>query len=1048
MLYKTKDLYSITKVQTTSSDLLHVVFNLASDLMHIVLVYFSVVNKQEDKERNRKMKKEVEQIIVQAKEEQEAVMILGDFNGHIDGLGNQREDDSGRMVLEWVNEHSLILLNMDERCKGLLTWQRKEQASVIDFVMVNDRGYRWFEEMVIDQEREKFDLSDHNMITVHLKVPMAKAPNFNRGKEEVVEYYRIEEEALQEFAEEVCKRFKEQETTTLKKFNTIMQDVADEKLKARYVRRAIGLKGQMKEPPWVTKEIKKEIKKRKEINRKKRKAKTPEEASSLEVLYQQQKRKVQSLVKDQLSMHEKKITEEIRHSTNRSKALWKNIDKLRKKERRKNEETNLYNSEGEKLKSKEEKEELAEYWKTVYQKHENDISQVWNEEIRREYIENLTVKDETTNSRRPLQDHEDMVNTANREIEVMTQPVITEDKVERCIRNLKDKTSAGPDGLKPEMYKAFKSTKQGVELLTICLQKELEEKEKMSEWKQSRTRMIKKTQKPTAKDLRPIALTNVAYKLFMTLLKNEIEDHLKRNDVMLETQAGFTKGGKIEDNLFILNYCVEESYRRKTSLYVTSIDFKKAFDSVKRSEMIKALIEYKIHPNVIDAVAAIYQGDSTIITLNESTSEVMEVTSGIRQGCTGSTVFFKIITYIITKEIQKTTLGFRNDKFYVPLLFFADDGLLLATSYRETQILINVLTEVSKKCGLDINKDKSAVIVFNCKEQPKEVEGIATTDNLTYLGVKIKNQRNMFKEQKKQMIEKAQRMANMTYGVIARSCNKLLVGKTFWKSLALPSFLYGANIFAITEEELKKLEVIENGVFRQILGAPKYTATCAVRGEIGASTMKARVIKGHLQYARSTLQGDNELLKEVMETQLEERSTKWAKMITTQLERVKLTVNNLRSIKKEELNRKVTSWDDEIWKEEMEKRTSLKVYKRWKVKIKEDNIYDNTPASTVLFQARTNTLPLNSRKKFTNEDIKCSLCNAEEETLEHFLLKCPILREVRNESIELQQPYMEDEEEVVMNYLFENGQNTMEEKKRNLYNMWKLRKQLQKRAQY
>ena len=57
---------------------------------------------------------------------------------------------------------------------------------------------------------------------------------------------------------------------------------------------------------------------------------------------------------------------------------------------------------------------------------------------------------------------------------------------------------------------------------------------------------------------------------------------------MMETQAGFTKGGKIEDNLFILNYCVEESFRRKASLYVTSIDYSKAFDSVKRSELAEA----------------------------------------------------------------------------------------------------------------------------------------------------------------------------------------------------------------------------------------------------------------------------------------------------------------------------------------------------------------------------------------------------------------------------------------------------------------------------
>lgn len=33
-------------------------------------------------------------------------MIIGDFNGHIDGLGEQRQDGKGRMILDWINEYA------------------------------------------------------------------------------------------------------------------------------------------------------------------------------------------------------------------------------------------------------------------------------------------------------------------------------------------------------------------------------------------------------------------------------------------------------------------------------------------------------------------------------------------------------------------------------------------------------------------------------------------------------------------------------------------------------------------------------------------------------------------------------------------------------------------------------------------------------------------------------------------------------------------------------------------------------------------------------
>ena len=125
--------------------------------------------------------------------------------------------------------------------------------------------------------------------------------------------------------------------------------------------------------------------------------------------------------------------------------------------------------------------------------------------------------------------------------------------------------------------------------LLDCYKTELERKRKRKEWKTSKSKMTEKKKKPTAKYLRPIALTNVSYKIYMSLMKDEIEENMKENMIIEESQAGFTEGGKIEDNIFILQYCVEESFKNKKELIVASIDFKKAFDSIKREMLIEVL---------------------------------------------------------------------------------------------------------------------------------------------------------------------------------------------------------------------------------------------------------------------------------------------------------------------------------------------------------------------------------------------------------------------------------------------------------------------------
>ena len=84
-----------------------------------------------------------------------------------------------------------------------------------------------------------------------------------------------------------------------------------------------------------------------------------------------------------------------------------------------------------------------------------------------------------------------------------------------------------------------------------------------------------------------------------------------------------------------------------------------------------------------------------------------------------------------------------------------------------------------------------------------------------------------------------------------------MTAKTYLKNVAMPSILYGSNTVNLSDTELEKLQRIENGVYRQVLGAPKYAANCTLRGEIGASLMKRKIITVRIQYRMKILNGKN-----------------------------------------------------------------------------------------------------------------------------------------------------------------------------------------------
>ena len=73
----------------------------------------------------------------------------------------------------------------------------------------------------------------------------------------------------------------------------------------------------------------------------------------------------------------------------------------------------------------------------------------------------------------------------------------------------------------------------------------------------------------------------------MVYIRDIIEDHLKKNNLLRENQSGFTGGGRIEFNLIMLLCIMDKTIGDGGNrlLVMVALDFKKAFDSVERKEM-------------------------------------------------------------------------------------------------------------------------------------------------------------------------------------------------------------------------------------------------------------------------------------------------------------------------------------------------------------------------------------------------------------------------------------------------------------------------------
>ena len=171
ILHKKSEKMKFNKVDNEHNDILEIEGECNNIKMRIVLVYFGVKKSLEANKKNDEIRNKIEKVIKKV-EENEALIVLGDFNAHIGTIGYQDIDHNGKMIHEWLNEYDLILLNYDDRCTGEVTWKRANgnQKSTVDYILVNEAMYDKFTDMIIDEEEEIYDRSDHNLLSARFQI--------------------------------------------------------------------------------------------------------------------------------------------------------------------------------------------------------------------------------------------------------------------------------------------------------------------------------------------------------------------------------------------------------------------------------------------------------------------------------------------------------------------------------------------------------------------------------------------------------------------------------------------------------------------------------------------------------------------------------------------------------------------------------------------------------------------------------------------------------------------------------------------------------------
>ena len=430
-----------------------------------------------------------------------------------------------------------------------------------------------------------------------------------------------------------------------------------------------------------------------------------------------------------------------------------------------------------------------------------------------------------------------------------------------------------------------------------------------------------------------------------------------------------------------------------------------AYDRVWREGLWAKLEEYGFGGKFLRIIKELYNGCESKVGLGGNETGWFKMEEGLKQGCVLSPMLFALFLKGLGDRLLETGMGIQVGEVRIPGLFFADDMAIMGEDDHQLEELLRVTGEYGARWKMAFNAKKSKVINVGTKATKKKwrlgneniQEGgeysiqIEEEGEYKYLGLLFTGTKAMFKGHIKKVIARAKRLKGVIFNVTTGACNRAEIVKKLWEGLAIPSLIYGAEIFEIGVGDRKKLEVIERQVGRWALGANQGTGAEAIMGDLGWAGIGYMIEERKLTYmGRVGTLEPHKWVRQAWEW-ANEGNLPWVKTARDLGKKFDLNLEGGFGDRKswaKKVKAGILNVNTDKWRQGMENKETLRFY-RTKTEKKWENWLGGGAESRMFFQIRAGSVGLRNRTGKTGMDKLCKLCNSQEvEDEQHVLLKC------------------------------------------------------------
>ena len=478
-----------------------------------------------------------------------------------------------------------------------------------------------------------------------------------------------------------------------------------------------------------------------------------------------------------------------------------------------------------------------------------------------------------------------------------------------------------------------------------------------------------------------------------------------------KNQFGFKPHVSCSNAAMLLTEAIMDAKDAKCPLYICYMDASKAFDIVDHDVLLSTMHNQGISGPLWHLYDSAYNNIRSVVKWQGKLSSEFSESQGIRQGGSTSADAFIIKADPLLHKLSCQPEGYRIGISNIGAIMVADDLTLSSSSTHGLQVLVNIAEHDASAQRYIFSESKTKVQTTNTKLQPNinihmNTGSLTCSAEETHLGIQrcgdLSNKSTI-----ESRIKTARRTVYALMGAGMYGLNGIspVTSKKLIDIYILPRLTYGLECLVLTPKELIPIEAYYRELLRHIQHLPTSTANSACYLLLGALPIEALIHIKTLIFFGSLMKREDSLEYEIIERQLavkDASSHSWAVYVKGLLKKYNLprAVELLYSMKtKHEWKKCVKHHIQNYWMKQIiddaKAKSTLeylitdkcgpgKIHNVWVTST--DPLIINR--ATIHVKLLVQRYPINTNQTQRQSNTLCPCCHLEDETLDHFILKC------------------------------------------------------------